>query len=264
MPGQCMLHAITPMVLTFNEVANIRRAVEKLRWAARILIVDSGSTDGTLGILADYPQVEIVHRPFDSFADQCNFGLTRLRTDWVLSLDADYELSDELVQELHELQEAEGVAAYRASFVYRINGQALRGTLYPPRTVLYRVQDAHYENEGHGHRVVIRSGEVHSLRGVIYHDDRKPLSRWLASQERYAHLEADYLLNAAPHSLSLSDRIRRMGWPAPMVVFLYVFIVKRCLLDGWHGWYYVLQRLFAETLIALEIIDQRFRRGFRS
>jgi hypothetical protein len=50
-----------------------------------------------------------------------------------------------------------------------------------------------------------------------------------------------------------------MGWPAPIAVLLYVLFVKRCVLDGWPGWYYALQRLFAETLLALEIIDRRFR-----
>ena len=166
MPGLCMLDAITPMVLTFNEVANIRRTIEKLRWATRILVIDSGSTDGTLEILAAYPQVEVVYRLFDSFADQCNFGLAKLRTDWVLSLDADYELSDELVQELRDLDATEEVAGYRASFVYSIYGRPLRGTLYPPRTVLYRVRGARYVNEGHGHRVQV-AGEVRQLRGVV-------------------------------------------------------------------------------------------------
>lgn len=258
MPGQCLLHAITPMVLTFNEVANIRRTMGKLRWARRILIVDSGSTDGTLEVLAGYPQVEIVHRPFDSFADQCNFGLAQLRTDWVLSLDADYELSDELVQALREVHETEEVAGYRASFVYCIYGRPLRGTLYPPRTLLYRVRGARYVNEGHGHRVRV-AGEVRQLRGVVYHDDRKPLSRWLAAQQRYAQLEVDHLLNSGPENLSRSDRLRRMGWPAPFLVFFYVLFMKGCLLDGWPGWLYTLQRVLAETMIALELIDRRLR-----
>jgi glycosyltransferase involved in cell wall biosynthesis len=258
-----MIDAITPLLITLDEAPNIIRTLDKLSWARRIVVVDSGSVDGTLDMLARYPGVDRFDRPFDSFAEQCNFGLAQVRTEWVLSLDADYELSDELVRELADLKQPEMVAGFRASFVYRINGRALRGTLYPPRTVLHRVQGAHYENLGHGHRVVV-PGVVRTLRGTIYHDDRKPLSRWLASQQRYAHVEAGYLLNATPHSLSLSDRIRRMAWPAPIIVFLYVLIAKGCLLDGWHGWYYALQRLLAETLIALEIIDQRLRRGFRS
>jgi hypothetical protein len=51
-----------------------------------------------------------------------------------------------------------------------------------------------------------------------------------------------------------------MGWPAPIGVFFYTLLVKGCLLDGWAGWYYVLQRVIAEALIALELADRRLRR----
>jgi glycosyltransferase involved in cell wall biosynthesis len=258
MLGQPMLPSITPMVLTFNEVANIRRTLEKLHWAQRILIIDSGSYDGTLEILASYPKVEIVHRQFDTFADQCNFGLAKLQTDWVLSLDADYELSDELVGELCELRETEEVMGYRAAFIYRIYGRPLRGTLYPPRTVLYRVRGARYVNDGHGHRVQV-AGTVRQLHGLIYHDDRKPLSRWFASQQRYAQVEANHLLISRSESFSSSDWLRSMAWPAPILVFLYVLFVKGCLLDGWPGWFYALQRALAENMLALELIDRRMR-----
>ena len=52
-----------------------------------------------------------------------------------------------------------------------------------------------------------------------------------------------------------------MAWPAPILVFLYTLITKRCVLDGWAGWLYVLQRTLAETMIALEIVDRRLRRS---
>jgi hypothetical protein len=52
--------------------------------------------------------------------------------------------------------------------------------------------------------------------------------------------------------------------PAPIAVLLYVLFVKGCIRDGWPGWYYALQRLFAETLLALEIIDRRRRRAQQS
>jgi hypothetical protein len=124
--------------------------------------------------------------------------------------------------------------------------------------VLYRVKNARYANEGHGHRVIL-SGNVRALSGVIYHDDRKPLSRWLASQQRYARVEADHLLNVDASVLSASDRLRRMAWPAPIVVFFYVLLVKGCLFDGWPGWFYTLQRVLAECIIALELINRRLR-----
>ena len=181
-----------------------------------------------------------------------------MESEWVLSLDADYEMSDRLVEELSNLRETERVAGYRASFVYRVHGRALRGTLYPPRVVLYRVKNARYANMGHGHRVTI-SGAVRALSGVIYHDDRKPLSRWLTSQQSYARLEADYLLKANASVLSALGRLRRMAWPAPIVVFFYVLVVKGCLFDGWPGWFYTVQRMLAECMIALELIDRRIR-----
>ena len=254
-----MIDAITPLVVTLDEAPNIARTLDKLTWARRIVVVDSGSVDGTIEILKRYPQVDRFDRPFDSFAEQCNFGLAQVQTEWVLSLDADYELSDDLVRELAELK-PQTAAGFRASFVYRIDGRSLRGTIYPPRIVLYRVRGASYRNEGHGHRLAL-DGEVRDLDGVIYHDDRKPLSRWLASQQRYAEMEANHLLAAAPGSLSLSGRLRRMAWPAPILVFPYVLIAKRCVLDGRHGWYYSLQRLVWEILIALNIIDQKLRRS---
>ena|SRR5579862_5189603 len=258
-----MLEDITPLVITYNEAANIARTLDRLTWAHRIVVVDSGSTDRTLEIIGSYPQAEVIHRPFDNFASQCNFGISQVATEWVLSLDADYELSEALVTELRNLRPPASIAGFRARFIYRICGQPLRGTLYPPRTVLYRKDRASYRNEGHGHRVVV-AGEIAPLSGVIYHDDRKPLARWIVSQQQYACLEAEHLLACDPKALGRTDRIRLAAWLAPAAVFIYTLIFKGCLLDGWRGWYYALQRLLAETMIALEIIDRRLGPVLRS
>ena len=257
-----VIEDITPLVITYNEAPNIARTFARLTWARRIVVVDSGSTDETLEIIRSYPQAEVIHRPFDDFASQCNFGIAQVTTAWMLSLDADYVLSDELVTELQKLRPDAATNGYQARFVYRICGQSLRGTLYPPRTVLYRKDHACYRNEGHGHRVMI-AGKIEPLSGVIFHDDRKPLARWFASQQLYASQEAEHLLASDRKALRTSDKIRLSAWPAPLGVFLYTLIFKGCLLDGWPGWYYALQRLFAETLIALEIIDQRLLRRRR-
>jgi glycosyltransferase involved in cell wall biosynthesis len=254
-----VLEHITPLIITLNEAPNIRRLLDKLVWAGRIVVIDSGSTDETLDLLRSYPQVDVVHHPFEDFASQCNFGLTQVVSTWVLSLDADYELSDDLVTELGSLIPSEESAGYRAKFVYRIYGRPLRGTLYPPRIVLYRKDQAIYRNEGHGHRVLVR-GTILPLAGLIYHDDRKSLARWFGSQQRYAYQEAEHLLSSDRAALGRADRIRLAAWPAPFAVLVYTLLVKGCLLDGWPGWFYVLQRVLAETLIALEIIDNRLRR----
>jgi glycosyltransferase involved in cell wall biosynthesis len=174
------LDQVSVMILTYNEAPNIGRTLDQLTWARRIVIIDSGSTDETIEIICRYPKAEVVHRPFDDFATQCNFGLLQISSEWVLSLDADYELSKELIAELDGLAPEEQTSGFSASFIYRVFGRTLRANLYPPRTVLYRRERAKYRNEGHGHRVTI-DGWVEPLRGKIYHDDRKSLSRWLKS-----------------------------------------------------------------------------------
>ncbi len=254
------LDDVTPLLITYNEIENIGPTLARLGWARRIVVIDSGSTDGTLDVLARDPRIDVHYRKFDSFAEQCNFGLSLVATQWVLSMDADYELSEELVSELARLVPLAEQTGYRARFVYRIHGRPLRGTLYPPRTVLYRTRQGRYESEGHGHRVRV-PGTVSSLREAIYHDDRKPLARWFSSQLNYAGREAAYLLQAPTAGLSRMDRIRRMGWPAPFVVVFYVLIAKGALLDGQAGWYYAFQRLMAEVLVALELLDRRVRKG---
>ena len=255
-----MLADITPLIITYNEAPNVRRTLDKLVWARRIVVIDSGSTDETIPILRTYSQVEVFHRAFVDFGSQCNFGISQVMTPWVLSLDADYELSDELVAELQALVPVETTAGYRAKFIYRIYGRPLRGTLYPARTVLYRKANATYRNEGHGHRVSV-SGDIISLNAPIYHDDRKSLARWLNSQQRYARQEAEHLLSSSRATLSMIDRVRLAAWPAPLAVLIYTMLIKGCLLDGWPGWFYVLQRVLAETLVCLEIVDRRLTRG---
>lgn len=254
-PTTSILHEVTPLLITLNEQDNLPRVLTKLDWARQIIVVDSGSTDRTLEIASADGKIRTYFRDFDNFAAQCDFGLAQVETEWVLSLDADYELSDDLVDELSLMQDDGRTAGYRASFVYCVYGRALRGTLYPPRTVLYRRKLARHQMEGHGHRVRI-DGELRDLVGVIYHDDRKPLSRWFVAQQRYAALDAEHLLSADRKGLTFADRLRLMAWPAPFLVFLHVLLAKRCLLDGWPGWFYALQRMLAETMLALELIER--------
>jgi glycosyltransferase involved in cell wall biosynthesis len=251
-----MLDDITPLILTYNEAPNIGRTLERLRWARRILVIDSGSTDDTIGIIRNYRQAEVVHHPFNDFETQWNFGLSFVESGWVLSLDADYELSNELIEELHTLRASSDVAGFSARFVYRVYGKALQGSLYPPRVVLFRHDRAVYRMDGHTQRLAVR-GQVLPLAGVIYHDDRKPLARWIISQQRYTSDEAAHLLSSRSDKLGVADRLRLMGWPAPVAVLLYTLIGKRCLFDGRAGWYYALQRFVAEALLALELMDHQ-------
>lgn len=246
---------ITPLVLTFNEADNIRRTLDGLMWASRIVVVDSFSNDETLAIVAEYPQAEVFQRAFDHFADQCQFGLSQIKTRWTLSLDADYVCSKEFTAELSAL--AGEAAGYQAKFRYCVNGFPLRATLYPPRTVLYRTAVAKYRRDGHAHRVAIDGG-VGSLRTPIDHDDRKPNAVWLAAQTRYAMLEADKLM-AADGRHGWKDWLRKRTFLAPSLAMFYCLFWKALILDGRPGILYSLQRAYAELLLLLTLLDRELR-----
>ena len=247
----------TALILCYNERENIERALRALEWVPHVLIVDSFSTDETIGRARKYPNVEIVQRPFDTHTAQWNFGVDHVSTSWVLSLDADYEVSKELQVEIEELLPADGAAGYSAGFEFRIFGKPLRSSAYPPRTVLFRRDRARYQPDGHT-QLLRCEGEVVPLRGLIYHDDRKPLSRWLRSQDQYAVLESNHLLSLDPSQLAIQDKLR-LKLVAPVVMLLYLLFVRGLILDGWPGWYYVCQRTIAELLLSLRLITERER-----
>jgi len=250
------LGAITPLILTCNEEPNLARCLARLGWAGEIVVVDSLSTDGTKALGTGHPNVRWHERPFDHHTAQWNFGLDQVRTEWVLSLDADYVLSDGFEAELAALAPAAGLAAYAVSFRYCINGRPLRGTLYPPRLALFRRSSCRYVQDGHT-QLLRADGPTGALRTHILHDDRKPLSRWLTSQDRYAKLEAEKFTSTPTSALGLNDRIRKTIVLGPPVVLLYTLFVRGVILDGWAGWYYAFQRALAETLLSLRLIEAK-------
>lgn len=257
-PDVTIRDEISVLILTYNEEENIARTLAALARFSEVIVIDSNSSDRTCEIVAQHSNARMVKRAFDRHADQWNFGLTQSGRTWVLALDADFVVPAALVDEIMALPSSSPCAGYRACFRYCIHGKPLSAALYPPLIVLFRREQATYVQEGHTQRAVV-DGDIGTLGGLIDHDDRKPLSRWFVSQQKYAQLEAAYLLEKPSNGLCRAERLRLMGWPAPIVVFFYTLLIKRCLFNGWPGWLYVLQRTLAELMIALEIVDRRLR-----
>ena len=253
---------VTPLILAWNEEDNIERCLKRLEWAADIIVIDSGSTDRTLEICKQFAGVTVVHNRFESFSDQSNFGLSKIQTDWVLFLDADYILPLDFEHHLKAFELGNDVVGAYASFEYCVFGTPLRASLYPPRLVLHRVKEASYRQDGHTQRVKI-IGRKMNLGIRIEHDDRKPISRWFSSQAIYARQEAVKLLESNPKHLARQDRLRLKCWIAPWLIVFWCLVVKRCALDGRAGLYYTFQRMIAETMLAVCILDLRLRGGVR-
>jgi glycosyltransferase involved in cell wall biosynthesis len=288
-----MKEDLTALILTFNERDNVGRTLEAISGVPLVVVIDGGSTDGTPELArAAHPGVEICSRDFDTHTQQWNFGLDQVKTDWVLTLDADYELSPELQKEIADLDPPPDVVGYSAEFVYRIFGHSLRSSSYPPRIVLFRVKQARYVDDGHtqtlwfysasrelrppakfekgkqaaspteaGIRIgkqaispTEETGRIEKLSGKIYHDDRKPLSHWIRAQDRYAILEARHLLSKPLHGLNFQDRLRRGIFFAAPAMFVYLLFARGLILDGWPGWFYVAQRTIAELLLSIRLL----------
>ncbi len=244
---------ITPLVLTFNESPNIGRTLEKLGWASQIVIIDSYSTDDTLEIIGRFPNATVFQRRFDNFVDQWNYGLAQVQTEWVLSLDADYVLTDDLMAEIGRLPDTPEVDGFFIPFKYCVFGKPLSGSLYPPRLALFRREAGVYIDDGHT-QLLRLNGRSGRLSGYIHHDDRKSLARWLNNQERYVASEARKFSEAG--ALGFNDRLRKLKILAPFLVFFYCLVVKRGIFDGWAGFHYALQRMLAEMLLSIKLIEE--------
>ena len=135
----------------------------------------------------------------------------------------------------------------------------MRGSLLPARTCLYRSRRGRYRDEGHGHRVSL-DGPVAPLPFALLHDDRKPLERWLASQQGYLKIEAATLLNTPSAQLPAVDRLRKHTPLAPLAALVFCLVLRGGLLDGRAGLTYALQRTYAELLLLLLLREERQQR----
>lgn len=250
------LDDITVVIPVFNEEPNLPRTLERLRWARRVILVDSFSTDGTADIAGRFPNVEVVDREYVDQTTKWTQGTEMAETPWVLGLDADYVLGQGFEDELRSLVTGDEVDAWHARFRYCVNGHPLRGTLYPPRAVLFRKSRCHFVQDGHTQVLVVQGGEK-LLQTPIDHDDRKPLTRWFASQDHCARQEADKLSTAAPATLRIQDRVRQWLVVAPVATLFYCLFAKGLILDGWHGWFYTWQRVLAEIMLSIRLLERK-------
>lgn len=226
-----MMH-LSAIVLTRNEAGHIADCLKTLRFADRIIVFDSFSSDDTVAI-AQAQGADILQHEFENFAEQRNAALDAVNemTDWVLFVDADERISDALAAEIREKINYGAFAGFRLPRHNYIFGVLTKGAGWYPdyQTRLLRVGQAQYDRRKPVHEVVQLFGDLGTIRSPIIHHNYVDLAQFKRKQASYSDIDARSLfaqgMKPRPHTL-LSQPLRHFYWR---------FITLRGYRDGWHG-----------------------------
>jgi glycosyltransferase involved in cell wall biosynthesis len=221
---------ISATIITLNEERNIARAIESIRCADEIVVVDSGSTDRTCQI-AEQLGARVVHEPWRGYAAQKNLASQHASHDWILSVDADEAITEELEAEILALRQTEPeVAGYSMPRLTQYLGRwILHSGWYPDRKIrLFHRERAEWQG-GFVHESVQANGPAGHLQGNLQHFTCDSLSQHLRTLDGYTTLAAQEL------------RARNARVPArrllldPAWTFLRTYFIHRGFLDGPQG-----------------------------
>ncbi len=221
-------------IITLNEEANIARTLESLRGLAdEIILVDSGSTDRTVS-LARARGAKVFSEPWKGFAPQKNSALAKATGDWILSLDADEEVSPELAASIKRLltsAEAPQFAGYTMNRRNMYLGRWLKHSGYYPDPKLRLIRRGAAEFELRAvHEDMKMQGPVGHLQGDLIHHAYPTLESFIEHANRYSSLGAQMVVERGPAGFSFINIVLR-----PMVRFLYTYIFRLGFLDGREG-----------------------------
>lgn len=274
---------LTVIILTFNEQRHIVRAINSVRnLAHRILVVDSGSTDDTVR-LAQELGAEVLYNPWKNYANQFNWALEALPPDtqWILRLDADEIVSDELSQELRASLSSlnDDIDGAYVSRRMTFMGRTIRwGGVFPVRVLrLFRYGRGRCEVRWMDEHILLQ-GECADFSGEILDDNRNSLSWWTDKHNAYSSREVVDLLNLEhgfmPHETVANLRNGRQAgvkrWLKEKVYarlpdglrafayFLYRFVLRLGFLDGREGAkFHVLQGFWYRYLVDAKLREVR-------
>jgi len=218
-------------VITLNEEDALRRCLESVAWADEIVVVDAESSDKTVEVARAFTDAVFV-RPWPGFAAQKNFALDHASGDWVLSLDADEEVTPELRGEIVAVLErpASDVAAYAVARRNIFWGAWVRhGGLYPDWQVRLLRRGRGRFGDVSVHESVRVDGTVVRLVSPLLHRSYRDVADFLARADRYSSLAAADRLRHGP-PVSAAELVLR-----PLGRFLGMYVLRAGFLDGWRG-----------------------------
>lgn len=273
---------VSILILAHNEAANLPACLAALAWCDDILVIDSGSTDDSVAI-AKAHGCRVMHRPFDNFAGQRNFGLENggFKHDWILHLDADEVVTPDFLAALEALPPTEALDAWRVPFKTMLFGQWLRHAgMWPAYQVrLGHAQRLRFVQVGHGQREALPPERVGDFpQALLHYSFAHGLRRWLEKHVRYAADEAAEMTAhpAEPGALKTAlfgpDRTSRrramktlagrmpLFW-RPFARFFYIYVARRGFLDGRAGLAYAFMLSTYEAMTAILAFEAAGKMG---
>lgn len=266
---------VTVLIPTYNEERNLAACLQSVSWAKEIFVVDSYSNDNTENI-AKANGAEFFQHPFENYAAQKNWALDNLAISqkWVLILDADERVSDDLALEIGSVlreNRPNGPVGYYINRRFIFMGRWIRHCgWYPSWNVrLFRDGRALYEERPvHEHMLV--DGTVDYMKHDLIHDDQRGITAWLERHNQYSTWEAETRLRVQKEQFSnglqshwrgspveRKRAIREHLWPRlpakPIWWFCYLYLLRGGFLDGWQGFTFCVLQAVQEFHVGLKM-----------
>ena len=222
--------SISVTVITKNEAAIIRTCLESVAWADEIIVVDSGSTDGTVEICREYTD-KVILTDWPGFGPQKNRALDMATKDWVLSLDADECVTPELREEMQAVMaDPGGKAAFAMPRRSSYCGKPMRHSGWWPDYVtrLFRRGRARFSDDLVHERLIV-DGPVGRLREPLLHEAFSDLEEVLDTMNRYSTAGARMMRDRKERA-GLSTALLHGFWS-----FLSTYVLRAGFLDGREG-----------------------------
>lgn len=222
---------LSVVIITLNEERNITRCLNSVKEIADdIVVVDSGSVDRTKEICLSY-NVNFIERKWTGYSDQKNFGNTQARYDWILSIDADEELSKELIESIKEIKSKGEIGFYKINRLANYCGKWIKHSGWYPDTKL-RIFDRRIAKwEGVIHEGLVSEKEINAplLKGNCFHYTYYTITEHITQANNFSELSA----------LELAQRGKKTGFGkyffSPLIKFIKSYFIRAGFLDGMYG-----------------------------
>lgn len=220
---------LSVVIITLNAASQLEACLESAHFADEIIVVDSGSTDGTQALAERYG-AQVIQQDWLGFGPQKQFAVDAAKHDWVLCLDADERVSPALKDAIIFALKAPCTVAFRFPRCNRFLGRYLKhGEGYPDWSLrLFDRRQARWSKDA-VHEKVETSAPFGELTGDLFHDSAESITSYLTKQNRYTSLAAEMAIKAGKRA-GLSQLVL-----SPFVRFIKFYLIRQGFRDGLPG-----------------------------